>query len=147
MLKTLLATTALTAALAFGAAAQNAPEPSGTMAPQAPATGMAAEPTLQEGWSEVDIASLSTDTLIGTDIRTYDQQTIASVQDVILGPDGKAQNVVARFGGFLGFGETTVLLDMDEVTFVKDADGRMAVLTSLTAEALKDRPEYQADRG
>ena len=34
--------------------AQMGTEPSGTMAPEAPATGMAAEPTLEEGWSKVD---------------------------------------------------------------------------------------------
>jgi hypothetical protein len=116
-------------------------------APDAPASGMAAEPTLEEGWSQVDIASISTDTLIGTDILTHDRETVASVQDVILGADGRGESVVARFGGFLGFGENTVLLAMNEVSFVQDAEGEVVVLTSLTPEALKDRPEYQADQG
>ncbi len=208
MLKTLLATSALTAVLALGAQAQTAPDPSppaigadqkapaaqtapapegtetapivpktaeqgtepaGEMgaapgneaAPVAPKTAdqgtepagaapgneLATEPTMQEGWTKVDVATISTDTLIGADIRSYDNQNIASVQDVLLGPDGKVDNVVARFGGFLGFGETTVLLTTNEITVVKDADDKLFVLTSLTPEALKDRPEYKADQG
>ena len=102
---------------------------------------------MQEGWTKVDVATISTDTLIGADIRSYDNQNIASVQDVLLAPDGKVDNVVARFGGFLGFGETTVLLTTNEITVVKDADDKVFVLTSLTPEALKDRPEYKADQG
>ena len=38
--------------------------------------------------------------------------------------------MVARFGGFLGFGETTVLLTMEEITVVKDADENTFVLTT-----------------
>jgi hypothetical protein len=102
-------------------------------------------PPLEEGWSQVDMATVSADTLIGTDIRTYDQEDIAAVEDVLMTPDGQVESVVARFGGFLGFGENTVLLSMDEINVVQDADGNMAVLTDLTPEALKDRPEYEAE--
>jgi hypothetical protein len=132
------------------------PAPADTMAAdpaEVPADTMAQEPaapagetlTLEEGWSEVDVATISTDTLIGADVRTYDQERIAAIDDVILTPDGQVENLVARFGGFLGFGESTVLLTMDEVRVVSDADGNMVVLTDLTPEALKDRPAYEAE--
>ncbi len=119
--------------------------PADTMAedPAAPAGGV----PLEEGWSEVDVATISTDSLIGADILTYDQETVASIQDVLLSPDGQAESVVARFGGFLGFGETTVLVTMDELTVVKDADETLFVLTNLTPEALKDRPVYEEVEG
>ena len=99
-------------------------------------------PPLEEGWSQVDVATISADMLIGTDIRTYDQETVATVEDVLMTADGKVENVVARFGGFLGFGENTVLLGMEEISVVKDADGNVVVLTNLTPDALKERPEY-----
>lgn len=117
-------------------------------APAAPETGSEmAEPAspalpLDEGWSQVDVATISADMLIGADIRTYDQETIATVEDVLMTPEGTVEDVVARFGGFLGFGENTVLLGMDEISVVKDADGNVAVLTNLTPEALKERPEF-----
>ena len=102
---------------------------------------------LDEGWSQVDVATISADMLIGTDIRTYDQETVAAIEDVLMTADGKVESVVARFGGFLGFGENTVLLTMDEISVVKDADENVVVLTNLTPEALKDRPEYVPEDG
>ena len=115
------------------------------MAQEPPATVPA--PMMEEGWAPVDMATISTDSLIGKDIRTYEQDTVAAVEDVLIAPDGKVESLVARFGGFLGFGETTVLLGMEEVSVVKDADDNVVLLTNLTPEALKDRPEYVAPEG
>jgi len=130
------------------AAEPETPAPADNMAAEpatpAPADNMAAEPTLQEGWSKVDVATISADQLIGAKIRTYDNSDIAEVQDVLFSADNQLDHVVARFGGFLGFGETMVLLDPNEVTVVKDPDGTMYVLTSLAADQLKTRPEYEA---
>ena len=97
---------------------------------------------LPEGWMQVDVATLSPDTLIGVDIRSYDGTTIAAVEDVLMSAEGKIDDVVARFGGFLGFGETRVLLAPEEVSAATDADGNVAVLTGVTADELKSRPEY-----
>ena len=131
--------TFLAAALALlvsaGALAQ--PEPPAVTAPG---------PTLSEDWSELDAATISVDKLIGTEIRTYDQETVAAVQDVVLSQDGKIESVVARFGGLLGFGETTVLLAMDEITVVEDPDEKVFVLTDLTPEVLEQRPVYEPER-
>lgn len=100
-----------------------------------------------EGWAPVDMATVTTDTLIGKDIRMYDGDTIASVEDVLMMPDGKIEGIVARYGGFLGFGETRVLMDVGEVTVVSDADQNVIVLTGLSAEELKSRPEYIPPEG
>lgn len=165
MLKTLLKSSAVVAVIAIGAGpaavmAQSSPEPStpGTMAPEplapaspdasgtmAPESGsMAADPTAPMA-APADLATLSADELIGADIKTgADNETVASVQDVLLNSDGTVKNVVARFGGFLGFGETTVLLMPDEVMAHKMDDGKVELTTTLTPEALKDRPEYKA---
>ena len=61
--------------------------------------------------------------------------------------EGKVDNLVARFGGFLGFGETKVLLAPPDIAVATDADGNVAVMTSLTAEELKGRPEYVVPEG
>jgi hypothetical protein len=103
-------------------------------------------PALSEGLSELDAATISVDTLIGTEIRTYDQEPVAAVQDVVLSQDGEIERVVARFGGVLGFGETTVLLSMDEVTVVEDPAERVFVLTDLTPDLLEQRPVYEPER-
>lgn len=118
----------------------------GALAQPEPPAATPPGPTLSEDWSELDGATISVDKLIGTEIRTYDQETVAAVQDVVLSQDGKIKSVVARFGGLLGFGETTVLLAMDEITVVEDPDEKVFVLTDLTPEVLEQRPVYEPER-
>lgn len=122
----------------------------GTLAeePTVPATNSVADsaPAI-EGWTPVDMATVTPDTLIGKDIRTYDEETVASVEDVVMAADGRIEGIVARYGGLLGFGETRVLLDDEEVTVVGDAEQNAMVLTRLTADELKARPEYIPPEG
>jgi PRC-barrel domain len=143
MLRTLPLAAALAALVSTGAFAQSPAEPPAETVP--PATAPGSGPALEEGWSELDAGTVSVDTLIGTDIRTYDQETIAAVQDVVLSADGRIENVVVRFGGVLGFGETTVLLAMDEITVVENANEEVFVLTDLTPEILEKRPVYEPE--
>ncbi|HET9067153.1 MAG TPA: PRC-barrel domain-containing protein [Amaricoccus sp.] len=99
---------------------------------------------LPEGAIAVDLATVTPDTLIGADIRTYEGDAIAAVDDVTVSAEGKVDDVVARFGGFLGFGETKVLLAPEDLTAVREADDTVVLLTGLTAEELQARTEYTA---
>jgi hypothetical protein len=96
-------------------------------------------------WSPVDIATISTDRLIGADIVTPNNETIATIEDVLISDDGQVENLVARFGGFLGFGSNRVLLTIDEVNVMQDANEALLVQTSLTPEAIEGRPEYEEE--
>ena len=59
---------------------------------QAPATApMDAAPPLKEGWTTVDVSTVSADDLIGFDIQTYDQETVASIKDVLLDPAARSR--------------------------------------------------------
>ena len=53
------------------------------------------------------------------------------------------ENVVAQFGGFLGFGSNKVLLTMDEIEVMQDEAGNFVVQTALTPELLEGRPDYE----
>jgi uncharacterized protein YaaQ len=109
------------------------------MAPQDPSVAQTAPaPVL----TPVETGTLSADQLIGANIQTPDAQNIASVDDVLMSPEGRVENVVATFGGFLGFGSNTVLLTMDEIEVMQDEAGNIVVQTSLTPEALEGRPDY-----
>ena len=120
------------------APADTAADPADTAADTAPAP---AGP-LPEGAVAVDLATVTPDTLIGADIRTYEGDAIAAVDDVMVSAEGKVGDVVARFGGFLGFGETKVLLAPEDLTAVREADDTVVLLTGLSAEELQARPEY-----
>lgn len=128
-------------------------EPSGPMAPAAetaqdpaaPGT-MAPEAAPTQTLTPVLAADISVDSLKGATIETPDGRNIASVDDVLMAPDGSVQSIVAQFGGFLGFGSNKVLLTPDEIEVLQDQSGTYVVQTNLTPEALEGRPEYKAEQ-
>lgn len=146
MFRTLLAGTALATGLALAAHAQTATDPSAQTpaAPvEAPATPMA--PAVEApGLTAIEVGTVSADQLIGASITNPAGETLASVDDALMAADGTLESVVAKFGGFLGFGSNTVLLQPDELQFFHDEGGKLVVQTTLTPEALKDRPDYTA---
>lgn len=158
MLKPLLAGAALSALLATGALAQTEAAPGtvadpaapGAMAPAAPDTMTPAEPmaTATGDWvadghfMPVDVGTLTADQIIGADIRNMGGEVVASADDLVLGADGKAESVAAKFGGFLGFGSNTVLLSLDEVEFFRDEGGTVALRSAISPESLEGRPDY-----
>ena len=89
------------------------------------------------------MAQLTAAQIIGADVRNADGEVLGSVSDLILGADGKAESVAAKFGGFLGFGSNTVLLKLDEVEFMQNDTGKVALRTAITPESLEGRPDYQ----
>lgn len=103
----------------------------------------AADPMVAGDWAPIDLTTISTDQLIGADIVTYDNETIATIEDVLISDDGQVENLVARFGGFLGFGANRVLLTPDEVEVMQDANEALLVRSDLTPEAVEGRPEYE----
>jgi hypothetical protein len=98
---------------------------------------------LDEGWERVDVAGLSADELIGEDIVHMDDETIATIDDILVTDTGEVESVVARFGGFLGFGADRVLLSMEEIDIIRDADDNVVVRSNLTPEEIEGRPEYE----
>lgn len=156
-MKKLIVTTALGALIATGALAQSATDnPADAPAVQplgadpAPAQPLGTDPApagtgwdLNEGQVRVDVSTVSADSLIGARVETLGGEKVADVKDVILSDDGRVENIAAAFGGFLGFGTDQVLLTVDEVDFVQDANDAVIVRTNLTPEALQGRPVYE----
>ncbi len=167
-IKHLLASSALAALLAGGAFAQTDPAADPAMDPAVPMEGAdgvtdplidpaapsvvqddllapdpAAPMTADVDWAPVDLASFSTDRLIGANIVTAGDETVATIEDVLIRDDGTVDNIVARFGGFLGFGANRVLLTMDEIEVLQDPNENLLVRTSLTPESIEARPVYE----
>jgi hypothetical protein len=151
MLKPLLASAALGALLATGALAQTAQEPAtpatepapmGATTPAAPAE-VTGDWVVDENYQPVDVAQLTAEEITGADIRNPDGEVVATVDDIVLGADGKIESVAAKFGGFLGFGTNTVLLTLDEVEFMRNDSDQIVLRTSLTPDSLEGRPDYE----
>lgn len=113
--------------------------------PTTPGT-MMTEPAMERALTPVATADITADKLIGATIETRNAENIAEVDDVLMGPDGRMESIVATFGGFLGFGSDQVLLTPDEIEVLQDQSGTFVVQTDLTPEALEGRPTYQPEQ-
>jgi hypothetical protein len=90
----------------------------------------------------LDLAGAMPGDLIGSDVRNFDDERIARVEDVVTDAAGEVETIIVRFGGFLGLGQTTVALLPDEVEVTREDDD-FILRTALTAEDLRDRPAHE----
>lgn len=66
---------------------------------------------------------------------------IGSIEDVVLSKDGQMTGIVAEIGGFLGIGDTQVLIPVNDVSLVPSDDGNYAFVTRLSEDQLKELPD------
>lgn len=107
------------------------------------ATGASEGALAEEGSTATDLGSVPAEDLQGAEIVTQEDETVATIEDVLIGDAGQVEGVVARFGGFLGFGSNRVRLEADELEITRDDNDEPLVRTSLTPESIEGRPEYQ----
>lgn len=138
MIRNLLATTALATLVATGAFAQtttptapaNPPADGATMAPETPMVIKA----------EGNLAS----NIIGE--RVYngtgdDAESIGSISDLVINPDGSVQAVVIGVGGFLGIGQKDVAIEYDLVKW-EQRDNDQYLVVETTRESLEAQEEF-----
>lgn len=94
--------------------------------------------------TEVPVAEMRADDLIGTTVYGAGDENVGTIGDVILSADGQVDAVTVDVGGFLGIGAKEVALDFDNLAFMRDGEGRTHLYTPLTREQLEAQPEYDA---
>lgn len=95
--------------------------------------------------AEVDMGTMSADTLKGTRVYGADDKDLGEVGDVIVTTDGKVEAYIVDVGGFLGIGEKPVALDAAQLKVMKDNGGSLYLYTPFTEEALKNQTAYDKD--
>lgn len=89
------------------------------------------------------------DNEINDDVRARDENwdDIGEINDVVMTRDGQIESILVDIGGFLGIGEKTVAVQMDDLNLRsdgEDADEYFVVFTAPRA-MLEDVPAYRAD--
>jgi hypothetical protein len=79
--------------------------------------------------------------LLGTAVRNDANESIGSINEIILGNDGKVAAVVLGVGGFLGMGEREVAMKYESLRF-KNEDGKLVATANATKDSLKAAPEW-----
>ncbi|KQV32327.1 photosystem reaction center subunit H [Rhizobium sp. Root1203] len=126
--------------------APDAMAPAGDAA-QAPAPAATTD-TAQAGagtyLTEQSADQVSANTYIGQSVYNGQNESIGSVNDLIMKKDGGIVAAVIGVGGFLGIGEKNVAVPMEKVTIAQNTqDGSVKLTTSETAESLKAAPEFK----
>ena len=93
--------------------------------------------------TKVDVIKVATgyraSKVIGASVVNEGNDTVGKVDDIIIGQDGKTPYVVLSVGGFLGIGDTLVVLPYEQL---KTMDGKL-LMPGATKEALKDLPTFK----
>ena len=93
--------------------------------------------------TKVDVVKVSTgyraSEVIGSSVVNDAGDTVGKVDEIIVGPDGKAPFVVLSVGGFLGLGDKLVALPYEQMR----TDGKKIVLPGATKDSLKTLPEFK----
>ncbi|WP_375619355.1 MULTISPECIES: PRC-barrel domain-containing protein [unclassified Bartonella] len=91
------------------------------------------------------VTPLATDfvasSLIGANVYNIEDENIGEVKDIILRENNIAGFVVA-VGGFLGIGESYVVVSPETIQMTNDY-GKWKLITNATKDSLKDAPSFK----
>lgn len=109
------------------------------------ATGGGAFGFVRNGYSRAEPNELTTSDVENATVYGRDDETIGSVNSLIVGKDGKITDAVIDVGGFLGMGAHSVLLPFTELTVLRETNGSdVRVHLDTTKDSLKAMPHHDA---
>jgi sporulation protein YlmC with PRC-barrel domain len=82
--------------------------------------------------------------LIGSKVTNMQDQSVGTIDDVILDNDGKIVSVLVSVGGFLGLGEKRVAVAFKELLISRAEDGDPIVKVTLSKQSLETAPDAGA---
>jgi sporulation protein YlmC with PRC-barrel domain len=120
--------------------------------PVAPATttGMSAD----KGLTQADTATMAvrfvttkpadfmTSRLLGVNVYNKQNESVGEIKDFVIDNGRTVSGVIVSVGGFLGLGESYVVLDPSTVV-LNDKDGSWRAYVDTTKDALKNAPKFE----
>ena len=99
----------------------------------------------REGYTQMKVTEVSSEMLVGKTVYGVNDDSVGTIDDLLLDENGAISNVIIDFGGFLGMGTSQVSVGYDELTIL--ADGNQAdvrVYIEATKEQVQAQPVYEA---
>jgi hypothetical protein len=91
--------------------------------------------------------TLLTRDFVGQTVYQPDDTKIGSISDLLLTKDGKnVQGFVIGVGGFLGIGERSVALKMEQLKITPAADGSVKLVMDIKRDDLANAPAFKSRR-
>lgn len=103
-------------------------------------------PTIErDGYNAVAVTEVTSEMLVGKEVYGVEDNSVGTIDDLILDDSGAITNVIIDFGGFLGMGTSQVSVGYDELTILAD-EGRsdVRVYVDATKEQVQAQPQYRA---
>jgi len=98
-----------------------------------------------DGYQVMTAEERTAERLLGANVYGREGDNIATVDDLLIGDTGQVTHAVMDVGGFLGMGEHTVALEIDDIDILwNDADGNVRVQLPMTQEEMESLPEYES---
>ena len=97
-----------------------------------------------DNYAMLDVEERTAERLIGAEVYDSTGANIGNVDDVLLGDGAQVTGILVDVGGFLGLGEHTVNLPLDQAEIGwNEGNNDVRVLVTVTAEELEAMPEYE----
>lgn len=100
------------------------------------AMGLPTEPIL----TQLEPGQMTSNEVIGMDVRNFEDESIGSINYLVIDEQNRVIAGVVSVGGFLGIGAKDVAVNWQEFSF--NPEEKVAAVT-LTREALEDAPAFQ----
>lgn len=97
-----------------------------------------------DGYQVLPPQDRTADRLMGADVYGREGESIATVDDLVVGDTGEITHAVMDVGGFIGLGSHTVALEINDLDILwNDADEDVRVQVTMTREEMESLPEYE----
>lgn len=100
---------------------------------------------LRSALKAVPSSAMSADKLIGSVVYGPEDETLGSVGDALMTPDGQIEAFVVDVGGFLGLGKKPIAVSIENLDLLADDSGKISVFTPFTKKELEAHPAYTAE--
>lgn len=108
-------------------------------------TAFVAPAMQRDGYDQLPVAEVSAEMLMGKEVYGVNDDSVGTIDDLLLDDAGAISNVIIDFGGFLGMGTSQVSVGYEELTVLADggrADVRIYI--DATKEQIQAQPQYRA---
>ncbi|MBQ2261012.1 MAG: PRC-barrel domain-containing protein [Loktanella sp.] len=99
----------------------------------------------REGYGHVETHALTTNDVENATVYGRDDETIGTINNLLVGVDGKITDAIVDVGGFLGLGAHSVKLPFSDLTVLRETDGTdLRVNLDTTKAQLEAMPHHAA---
>jgi hypothetical protein len=96
----------------------------------------------RQGYDAAESEHLTSEMLTGARVYGANDEDIGEVSTLLLTDDGKIERAIIDVGGFLGIGEKSVAVSLEELTILQ-GDDNVRVYIDSTQDALEAQPDYE----